>query len=344
MQQVAILGAGSWGLTLAWLLANRNEPHPPITLWTRHEAKAQELNANRHVTFPVNVTLPDNVLITSDLSATVAKADIIVMVVTSQGTRSVAEAMLATGQVSPKAYLVNASKGIEFPSLKPISAVLAEVFPHNPQAVLSGPTLAKEILHGLPTAASIASPQADVAESLQQALSCSRLFRLYSNTDMMGVELGGALKNVIAIASGFMQAKQLGENARAALMTRGLAEMARFCLSYGAQSETIYGLSGLGDLLATCNSPLSRNYQVGYRLGKGETLEAILTDMRVVAEGVSTARAVGDLAKQQGLDCPIVDLVNNALAGHTVSEEMMIKSLMARRLKSETVAPAVVLP
>jgi glycerol-3-phosphate dehydrogenase (NAD(P)+) len=335
LPRISILGAGSWGLTLAWLLASRADAHPAITLWTRDEAKAESLRQHRQVSFPVDVTLPASVSITSQLPEALSQADIIVLVVTSQGTRAVLEAMQATGCVAPSTYLVNASKGIEFPSLKPMSAIIADGFPLNPQAVLSGPTLAKEILRGLPTACSIAAPQAAVAEALQQALSCSKLFRLYSNTDMIGVELGGALKNVIAIASGFMQAKQLGDNARAALMTRGLAEMARFCMGFGAQADTMYGLSGLGDLLATCNSPLSRNFQVGYRLGQGEGLEAILADMRVVAEGVPTARAVSQLAKQRGLDCPVVELVTHALEGITVSEEMMIKSLMARRLKSE---------
>ena len=337
-----ILGAGSWGLTLATLAAQAEgmqAAHPSegyqVCLWDRTPAKIEALKATRRSEFPVAVELPPWVELTSDLAQAVSGAEAVVFVVTAKATRQVAQAILATGALPAQARLVNASKGIEFPSLQPMSSVLAEVFPHHALAVLSGPTLAKEILAGLPTACTVASQNKETASWLQERLTCSRLFRLYTQSDVVGVEYAGSLKNVFAIASGYMDAQRMGNNARAALLTRGLAEMTRFCLAFGAEESTLYGLAGLGDLLATCNSPLSRNYQVGYRLGQGETLAAILDDMKVVAEGVHTAKAVHQLAKERGLDTPIVELVVNTLNGQGVSGEQMIRSLMSRKLKQE---------
>ena len=196
------------------------------------------------------------------------------------------------------------------------------------------------MLNGLPTAASIACKDLDVAQQLQTWLSRDYHLRLYSNPDVTGVELGGALKNIFAISSGYITAKKLGDNARAALLTRGLAEMTRFSIALGAQEMTLYGLSGLGDLLATSNSPLSRNYQVGQLLAQGKTLPVILNEIKVVAEGVQTAQAVYRLAQKMDLDMPIVQEINRALF-EAPSEELLIKSLMSRKLKSEkTILPA----
>jgi len=340
--KIAILGAGSWGLTLAWLATNQQRKTScgdtlanNIVLWDRNPEKIAQFKTNPNVTFPVTLTIPENLVLTSNLEEAISGAEAVLFVVTSKATRQVAEQIKALNVISPNTILINASKGIEFPSLKPMSTVLKEVFPTHRVGVLSGPTLAKEILTGLPTAATVAAEDLETAEWLQDRLNCNERFRLYTNTDLVGVELAGALKNVFAIASGYMAAKNMGDNARAALLTRGLAEMARFCLKMGAETPTIYGLSGLGDLLATCNSPLSRNYQVGYRLGKGETLEEILADIKVVAEGVQTAFAVFELAKTMGIETPIVELVVNALSGQVVSGAMMIKSLMSRKLKQE---------
>lgn len=340
--KIAILGGGSWGLTLAWLAANQCKQATDgtivknnIVLWDRTPEKIEQFKQTKRVSFPVELTLPEDLVLTSNLAEAITGADAILFVVTSKATRMVAEQIKALNVLLPNAILINASKGIEFPSLKPMSTVLKDVFPTHRVGVLSGPTLAKEILAGLPTAATVAAEDLETAEWLQVRLNCNERFRLYTNTDLVGVELAGALKNVFAIASGYMAAKNMGDNARAALLTRGLAEMARFCLKMGAEMPTIYGLSGLGDLLATCNSPLSRNYQVGYRLGKGETLAEILADLKVVAEGVQTALAVYELAKKLEMDTPIVELVVNAINGQVVSGEMMIKSLMSRKLKQE---------
>jgi glycerol-3-phosphate dehydrogenase (NAD(P)+) len=334
MRKLAILGAGSWGLTLAWLSA-QSHLEREIWLWDRKPEKIDRFKANRAITFPVNVTLPESVILTSCLKEATEGADAVLFVVTTAGTREVAETLKALNCLSDTSILINASKGIEFPSLKSLSTILSEIFPDNPVAVLSGPTLAGEILEGLPTAGVVASKEVHVSECLQANLSRENRFRVYSNKDMIGVELGGALKNVFAIASGYIHAKGYGENARAALITRGLAEMTRFSVAMGADQQTLYGLSGLGDMLATCSSPLSRNYQVGLRLGKGEKLANILEDMRVVAEGVHTTRSVKALATQLAVDCPIVDVVEYALSGKPLSDEMLIRSLMSRKLKPE---------
>jgi glycerol-3-phosphate dehydrogenase (NAD(P)+) len=332
IRKLLILGAGSWGMTLATLACQNNQS---VWLWDRKPEKIEALRQNRRITFPVALELPESVHLTANLAEAVDGADVLLMVVSSAGTRPVAQAIRQTGKLDEKAILVNASKGIEYPSLKRLSQVINEELPDHPVAVLSGPTLAQEILNGLPTAASVACSDLEIAEFLQANLSCSHLFRLYSNQDVVGVELGGSLKNVFAIVSGFMTFKQLGENARAALITRGLAEMTRFSVAMGAEEKTLYGMSGLGDLLATCSSPFSRNYQVGYRLAQGKTLEDVLSELKVVAEGVQTTHAVSAISDQLGVDMPIVKQVQKCLESQVFSEVDIIRSLMSRKLKSE---------
>lgn len=330
MKKLAVLGAGSWGLTLAWLAADQ---HDNVWLWDRTPAKIMAMKQDRNVRFPVPVILPKTLNLTDSLAEAVDGADVILLSVTVNGTREVLDRLKTETSMTPQAVLVNTSKGIEFPSLKRTSEIFAEVCPENPYAILSGPTLALEILNGLPTACSIACKDEAIAEMLQRELSHD-LFRLYLNHDVTGVELGGALKNIFAIASGYMRTKNLGDNAWAALLTRGLSEMTRFSVALGADQQTLYGMSGLGDLLATANSPLSRNYQVGARLAKGETLENILADLKVVAEGVKTTEAVYELSKKMGIETPVVEMVRMCLSG-PFSENMIIKSLMSRKLKAE---------
>jgi glycerol-3-phosphate dehydrogenase (NAD(P)+) len=334
MKKLAILGAGSWGLTLAWLTGGN---HDNVWLWDRNASKVEAMKRDRNVLFPVPVILPQKLNLTDSLAQAVRDADVILLVVTVSGTREVLRRLRDEIKLPKEVVLVNASKGIEFPSLKRMSEVFAEELPDNPYAVLSGPTLALEILNGLPTACSIACQNLEIAEQLQQDLSHD-LFRLYSNTDVTGVELGGALKNIFAIASGYMKEKQLGDNALGALITRGLAEMTRFSVGLGADQKTLYGMSGLGDLWATANSPLSRNFQVGARLARGESLDQILTDLKVVAEGVKTTHAVYELSRTMELATPIVDMVEMCLSG-PFSEKMIVKSLMTRKLKSEQKEP-----
>lgn len=332
---VTVLGAGSWGITLAWL-AHLNGHK--VTLWDRKSEKIDAFQQNRVINFPVSVEIPDAITLTDDLSLAMAEPSIVILAVTSNGTRPVLEQIQANGLLSKETILVNASKGIEYPSLKPLSHVIKEICPDNPHAVLAGPTLAPEILKGLPTAATISTETEELGHFLQKQLSTER-FRLYTNQDVVGTEMGGALKNVFAIVSGYMNARNMGDNACSTLITRGLAEMTRFCVAQGASVETLYGLSGLGDLLATCNSPLSRNYQVGYRMASGACLDDILTSLGMVAEGVKTTYAVCELAEKMGLDMPVVHLVKAAFEGD-FSDEAMIRTLMSRRLKAEAISKA----
>lgn len=332
MNQVTVLGAGSWGMTLAWLFEQAGHP---VRLWDRKPEKIQMLSENRCVTFPVEVSLGEKITLTSNLADSIDGSDMIIFAVTTAGTRPMVEHIQALGPLHRDVILINASKGIDQETLKPPSTILNIAFPHHDIATLSGPTLAPEVLQGLPTAAVVAAHRQDTAEKIQQTLS-TETFRLYTNTDMLGTDLGGALKNIFAIVSGYMQAKQMGDNAQSTLITRGLAEMTRFSLAMGADIQTLYGLSGLGDLLATCNSPLSRNYQVGYRLAQGQSLDHILNTLNMVAEGVKTTEAVCKLANQLDIDMPVVHLVRKAFTGD-FSEKEMIHALMSRRLKSELV-------
>ena len=334
MKKLAILGAGSWGYTLAWLTANAGG-QKEVCLWARSPEKIAALKADRHVTFPVDVMLPYDLRLTDSLDEAVSRADAVVLVVTSAGTRDVLDKIRATRNLAPNAVIINASKGIETGTLKRMSEVCHEFFPDNPYAVLSGPTLAKEILAGLPTAAVVSSADNEIAEYVQVYMSNERLFRLYTNTDVVGTELGGALKNVFAIASGFMHTKRMGDNAQASLITRGLAEMTRFSMALGADPRTLYGLSGLGDLLATCSSPLSRNYQVGAGLAEGKTLDQVLVDIKTVAEGVPTTFAVRELSRKLGVETPIVDQIAKSLETGQFSIQDIVTSLMSRKLKVE---------
>ncbi|MBY0450260.1 MAG: NAD(P)-dependent glycerol-3-phosphate dehydrogenase [Cyanobacteria bacterium] len=335
MKKLTIMGAGSWGLTLAWLYGNAMASRGvEVCLWSRSKDKIETLKQTPQITFPVSLTLPPTLQLTHNVAEAVENADIIYLVVSSSGTRSVLEQMKETRRVNPQSILINASKGLELPSLKSLSTVILEEFPDNPIGVLSGPTLAPEIVKGLPTAAVIAAYDIHLAEYLQAHLSTETL-RLYSNTDLVGVEWGGTLKNIFAIVSGYMHAQSLGDNAISALITRGLAEMTRISLTMGAKQETLYGLSGLGDLLATCNSPYSRNFQVGFGLAQGKDLQTVLTELNMVAEGVRTTQAVSQLSDQLKLDTPIVKTVEMCFSS-VISPEILIKSLMSRKLRSES--------
>ena len=333
--KIGVLGAGSWGLTLAWLWskAGVDTAKADVWVWDRKPEKIESIRENRHITFPLPIDLPESIGLVTDFTSELPDTDIIVLAVTAEGTRSACQLLQKAG-ILTSTIIVNTSKGIELSSLKRLSQVIQEELPRNRQAVLSGPTLAKEVLKGLPTAASIASEDLDLAEQLQSCLSRDYHLRLYSNPDVTGVELGGALKNIFAISSGYITGKELGDNARAAFLTRGLAEMTRFSIRLGAQEMTLYGLSGLGDLLATSSSPLSRNFQVGYLLAQGKKLPEILEEIKVVAEGVQTAQAVKLLAEKLDVDMPIVQELNRALF-ESPSEALLIKSLMGRKLTSE---------
>jgi glycerol-3-phosphate dehydrogenase (NAD(P)+) len=331
MTHITVLGAGSWGLTLAWLYAGAGHY---VTLWDRKPEKLEQLSAQPALTYPVRITMPSAVHYQPNLAMAVAQAHVILLAVTTMGTRPVAQQLAECLTHNPHALIINVSKGIEQPSLQRLYDVLTALLPKNPVAVLSGPTLAQEIINGLPTACVLSSRDVSACQQWQTVLTVSNQFRIYSNTDVIGVELGGALKNIFAIASGYMATKGLGDNARAALITRGLHEMTQFAAHHGAEDATLYGLSGLGDLLATCNSPLSRNYQVGVGLAEGLSLPQIQARIGTVAEGIGTTFAVQNISQQQNIDMPVTHLIAQALKGQ-VGHDDFISQLMSRRLRSE---------
>lgn len=328
--KLTVIGAGCWGLTLAWLLTDNFDK---VTVWGREQDLSEDLIKNKHCSKPLEVQLSDKVEVTSDLSSAIDGADIILNVVATSGTRNVCENLKKAG-IKSEQVLVNASKGIELPSLMRMSEVINDVLPEQKLAVLSGPTLAKEVLAGKPTAACVACEDMETAEFVQKACNVPNRFRLYTNNDVIGVELGGSLKNVIAIASGFAHEMGLGDNCAGALLTRGMAEIVRVSITLGANPSTLYGLSGMGDLIATCSSPMSRNYTVGSMLGKGKKIDDILSELGSVAEGVKTSKAICELAKKLDMEVPVSSAIYEAVYTDITPKELLEK-LMNRKLKEE---------
>ncbi|MBQ2611857.1 NAD(P)-dependent glycerol-3-phosphate dehydrogenase [bacterium] len=328
--KLTVLGAGCWGLTLAWLLTDNFDK---ITVWGRDFDLSEDLIKNKHTSKPLEVQLDSKVEITSDLTNAIDGAEIILSVVATSGVRDVCEKLKLAG-IKSEQILVNASKGIELPSLMRMSEVIKDVLPKQKLVILSGPTLAKEVLQGKPTAASVASEDMVAAEFVQKHCSVKNRFRLYTNPDVIGVELGGSLKNVIAIASGFAHTMQLGDNCAGALLTRGMAEIIRVSLKLGANPSTLYGLSGMGDLIATCSSPMSRNYTVGSMLAKGKKIDDILKELGSVAEGVKTSKAICELAKKYNIEVPVSSAIYEAVYTD-ITPQALLEKLMNRKLKEE---------
>jgi glycerol-3-phosphate dehydrogenase (NAD(P)+) len=326
--QVCVVGAGSWGTTVASLVAHNVE----TTLWARRDDLVDEINS-RHTNsaYLPSATLPDTLRASSDLDALIAVADVVAMAVPSQGFRDVAARVAnSIGATTP---VVSLSKGLERSTLMRMSQVLEESMPGRPVAVLSGPNLAREILAGQPAASVIACADDAVATTLQQLFS-RPTFRLYTNPDVVGCEIGGVVKNVIAIASGIAQGFGFGDNTKATLVTRGLAEMTRLGVAMGANPLTFAGLAGMGDIMATCASMQSRNTQVGVRLGKGESIADIVASMNMVAEGVKSSAVVVDLARKLGVEMPIAEQVARVCDG-TQSAADALRALMSRSSRSE---------
>lgn len=299
--RVAVLGGGSFGTVLANLAAENGHE---TTLWLRDESQLAEMLATRENTrYLPGFRLADGLSFSSDLQAVLAGADIIFVSIPSKAFRSVM--MAARPFIRPDHMLVSTTKGIERDSFALMSEILREESGLKKIGVLSGPNLAKEIAARMVSGTVIASTQPDVRERVHQVLS-SRYFRVFANTDIYGVELGGALKNIYAIAAGMAAAMKLGENSRSMLLTRALAEMSRFAVQLGANPLTFLGLAGVGDLIATCSSPLSRNYQVGFALGSGQTIEDVIEDLEQTAEGVNTIQIVRQKADEFGVYMPIV--------------------------------------
>lgn len=328
--KLTVLGPGCWGLTLAWLLTNNFEE---ITVWGRESDLYDDLVINKHCPKPLEIQLDKKIEITSDLKSAINGADIVLSVVATVGMRDVCEKLKEAG-IKSNQILVNASKGIELNTLLRMSEVIKDVLPEQKVVILSGPTLAKEVLQGKPTAASVASEDMEAAEFVQKAMNVSGKFRLYTNSDVIGVELGGSLKNVIAIASGFANSMNLGDNCKGSLLTRGMAEIVRLSVKLGANPSTLYGLSGMGDLIATCSSPMSRNFTVGSLLGQGKKIDDILKELGSVAEGVKTSKALKDLGEKLGVETPVSNAIYEALYTDITPQEILDK-LMNRKLKEE---------
>ncbi len=329
MSKLTVIGAGSWGLTLAWLLGSAGAN---VRLFTRDESKAKVLQCARKVDAPLPVTLPEAVIVSTDLSECLPDSDIVIFCCTSQAMREVAQNVRSSG-ARKDLIAVSAAKGLELSTGKRMSEILQEMLPDAAVCALSGPNLAPEILKGLPAATVVASKSIEHARVVQKAVSVDR-FRVYVNEDIVGVELGGTLKNVIAIAAGASDGLNLGANAKAALMTRGIAEMARLAVSLGAKQSTLSGLSGMGDLVATCQGPVSRNYQFGFALAQGVKVGDALQSAGAVVEGVTTAKAVCELSKKLGIELPIAQQVDAALKG-AITPQQAIMALMSRPLAIE---------
>lgn len=332
---VAVLGAGSWGTALALHLGRIGHD---VRLWARDAALVGEIQRQRiNPLYLPGFELPPLVAPVSSLAEALSGATLIVCAVPSHGTRAVMR--LAAAHLAPEASIVSATKGIEQETLLRVSEVIAqELGADHPLAVLSGPSFAVEVARELPTAVCVASQRPGVAESIQGDFR-SRAFRLYATDDVAGVEIGGALKNVIAIAAGVTEALGLGHNALAALMTRGLAETSRLAFAVGGRRETLSGLSGLGDLVLTCTGELSRNRRVGLELGRGRALEEILGSMNMVAEGVKTTGAALALGAREGIELPIAAQMAEVFAGRRTPKEA-VADLMLRpqRLEPDIVA------
>ena len=299
-KKISIIGGGSWGTALALLLS---EHGLPVTIWAHNPAVAEEINS-RHTNshYLPGINLPPNVSATADL-AVAGQGDLIVVVVPSKVMRDTASALAALNLPSGT-VIVSCTKGIESGTGLLMSQVLGEFLPQCRLAVLSGPNLAPEIARQIPAASVIGSAHADLLEPLQRIFS-SKGFRAYTTDDITGVQLGGALKNIYAIAAGVCDGFGMGDNAKAALVTRSLAEMTRLGIAMGGRRETFFGLSGAGDLMVTCFSKQSRNRQFGERLGRGEKPAEIIASLKTVAEGVPTALSASECAKRLGIDAPI---------------------------------------
>ncbi len=331
-KHIAIIGAGSMGTALGKMLGENGYD---VILWAYEPEVAQEINAT-HVNrafFP-DFQLPDTVRATTSFAEALTGSKLVLSVTPSQVLRTVWSE--AAPHLLPEAKIVCASKGVETNTACLMSDVLGEVIPHEKNerlAFLSGPSFSKEIGENQPTAIVVASTSESLAQQIQETLS-SPTFRVYTTDDVTGVELGGALKNVIAIAVGVAEGMGLGHNSRAALITRGLAEVTRLAVACGANPLTLAGLAGMGDLVLTCTGHLSRNLQVGIRLGRGESLASILANARTVAEGVQTARSAIQLAGKYQVEMPIAETVVQLIDGKQTPKDA-VHSLMTRKLKSE---------
>ena len=330
MAKISVLGSGSWGMALALLLYNNGHE---VLLWSARPEDARKLREKRENPDRLpGVRLPDEIEILTDLERALKDVDVTVLAVASPYIRSTAHKMAPF--VCGNQKIVNVAKGIEEKTLKTLSEVIEEEIPQGNVAVLSGPSHAEEVGRGLPTTCVVSAHTQETAEYLQ-SIFMSPVFRVYTTPDILGVELGGALKNVIALAAGTADGLGYGDNTKAALITRGITEIGRLGKKMGAQMETFYGLSGIGDLIVTCASKHSRNRKAGYLIGQGHTMEEAMDEVQMVVEGVYSARAARELAEKYEVEMPIITEVNRVLfEGKSAAEAVM--DLMLRDKKVET--------
>lgn len=330
MAKISVLGAGSWGTALALLLYHNGHE---VTLWSALEDEvAMLLEKREHTSKLPGVKLPEEIAITSDFEGSLKNPDVAVLAVPSPFTRSTAERMAPftkKGQI-----VVNVAKGVEENTLMTLSEIISEEIPQADVCVLSGPSHAEEVGKGIPTTCVVSAEKRETAEYLQ-SIFMSPVFRVYTTPDILGVELGGALKNVIALAAGTADGLGYGDNTKAALITRGIAEIARLGTKMGAKIETFYGLSGMGDLIVTCASVHSRNRKAGYLMGKGYTMKEAMDEVKMVVEGVYSAKAAKSLAEKYQVEMPIIEEVNKVLFENKPAADA-VRDLMIRDKKVET--------
>ena len=330
MARIGILGAGSWGTALAILLHDNGHD---VTVWSIHEEEVETLNTTRrHERKLPGVEIPEGILFTTDMKETMSDKDVCVLAVPSPFIRSTCQKMkqyVRAGQI-----IVNVAKGIEENTLYTLTDIIEEELPYADACVLSGPSHAEEVSRRLPTTCVVSSRTRKTAEYLRSVF-VSPVFRVYISPDMLGIELGGALKNVIALAAGTADGLGYGDNTKAALITRGIAEIARLGIKMGGNPETFYGLTGIGDLIVTCASMHSRNRKAGYLMGQGYTMEEAMKEVQMVVEGVYSAKAALELSRKYQVEMPIVEQVNKVLFEHKNAEEA-VKELMLRDKKIES--------
>lgn len=329
MAKVSVMGAGAWGIALAIVLRNNNND---VTIWSKLENEVNMLKNEREnsISLP-GIKLQDDIKITTDLREAVKDTDIIVMAVASRFTRQTAAAI--RDMVKPGQIIVNVSKGIEDVTFMTLTDVIKDELPCVEVAALSGPSHAEEVGKGIPTSVVVGAYSKETAEKIQNVF-MNNVFRVYTSPDVLGIELGGSLKNVIALAAGMADGVGCGDNTKAALITRGIAELSRLGLKMGADEKTLGGLSGIGDLIVTCASMHSRNRRAGILIGQGKTPDEAMTEVKAVVEGVYSAKAANNLAKKYNVSMPIVEQVNKVLfEGKDVKSAIM--DLMGREKKSE---------
>ena len=345
MKKVSVIGAGSWGTALTYVLDKNghdgsalavllaNNGHE-VTLWTHDPHEIEMLSTKREQVEKLpGVKLPDNIMIEADLKTALTDEDVVVMAVPSPVVRMVAKQMspfIKDGQI-----IVNVAKGIEDVTYKTLSDIIEEEIPNAEVCVLSGPSHAEEVGRGIPTTVVVGAKNKETAEMLQDVF-MNKVFRVYTSSDIVGIELGGALKNVIALAAGTVDGLGYGDNTKAALMTRGIAELTRLGEALGGKPETFSGLTGVGDLIVTCTSVHSRNRKAGYLMGKGMTAEEAMKEVKMVVEGVYSAKAALGLAKKCNVAVPIVEAVNRVLFENADPKEEVSNLLLRERKQEHT--------